>query len=82
MSSSQSPAAHPPYYIFDVRCFSANGLKRCMGEVPIEFNSDGVAICCTGENEWSLVHMDECGLGQAILNVVRLHFNLYIRRKF
>jgi hypothetical protein len=54
-----------------------------MGEVPIEFNSDGMTACCTGENgevEWSLVitpvyhitrpHLDECGLGQAILNVM------------
>ena len=46
------------YCAFDVRCKSANGLSRCMGEVLRDFGSDGVLVCHTGEGsaiEWAFV---------------------------
>jgi hypothetical protein len=51
MGDARDPSIHPPYCAFDVRC-------NCMVDVPVEFQSGGVLVCRTGENdtmEWSFV---------------------------
>jgi hypothetical protein len=82
MDNARDPSIHPPYCAFNVRCKSANGLNKCMEDVPVEFDNDGVPVCRTGENdtvEWSFAmtpayhitrpHLGQCGMGQSILDL-------------